>query len=253
MHAIFDSPFIIFIVSLVAQSLAALLGDFLRKRSHSIRKDEREDLSTEKAASLTLLALIIGFSFSMAVTRYDQRKNYEEGENNAIGTEYARADLLPTEDAKIVHTLLKQYLNLRIAFYSTVDQQPVSQINADTAKIQAELWSAVSSEANAQPTAIRALVAAGMNDVLNSQSYTEASWLNRIPTAAWIFMLLIAVSCNILVGYSERRTRIHLLFVLPLIVSISFLLIADIESPRGGIIRIHPQNLLALSRSFEGH
>ena len=50
-------------------------------------------------ASLTLLALIIGFSFSMAVSRYDQRKNYEEEEANAIGTEYVRVDLLPAEDA----------------------------------------------------------------------------------------------------------------------------------------------------------
>jgi len=51
------------------------------------------------AASLTLLALIIGFSFSMAVSRYDQRKNYEEAEANAIGTEYLRANLLPADDA----------------------------------------------------------------------------------------------------------------------------------------------------------
>ena len=90
-----------------------------------------------------------------------------------------------------------------------------------------------------------------MNDVLNSQSYTEASWLNRIPVAAWILLSLIAISCNILIGYSERRRHIHLLFVLPIIVSTSFLLIADIESPRRGIIRIHPPNLLALSQSLE--
>ena len=53
------------------------------------------------AATLTLLGLIIGFSFSMAISRYDQRKNYEEAEANAIGTEYVRADLLPAADAAI--------------------------------------------------------------------------------------------------------------------------------------------------------
>ena len=42
------------------------------------------------AASLTLPGLIIGFTFSMAIDRYDQRKNYEEAEANAIGTEYLR-------------------------------------------------------------------------------------------------------------------------------------------------------------------
>jgi hypothetical protein len=250
MRTIVDNPFIVFAVSLVAQWLAAYAGDFLRKRSHAIRKDEREDLNTERTATLTLLALIVGFSFSMAVTRYDQRKDYEEQETNAIGTEYVRADLLPTEDARRVQELLRQYLDQRVAFYSTPDRHRIAQINADTVKTQAALWSAVSSGANSQPTPLRALAVSGMNDVLNSQSYTQAAWLNRIPLAAWSLMGLIAISCNILIGYSERRRAIQLLLVLPVVVSTSFLLIADIDSPRGGIIRVQPPNLLALSQSL---
>ena len=62
----------------------------------------REDFGFILAATLTLLGLIIGFSFSMATSRYDQRKNYEEAEANAIGTEYVRADLLPAADAATV-------------------------------------------------------------------------------------------------------------------------------------------------------
>ena len=53
----------------------------------------------------------------MAVTRYDQRKNYEEAEANAIGTEYVRADLLPAEHAARARGLLRKYLDRRIAFY----------------------------------------------------------------------------------------------------------------------------------------
>ncbi|WP_334397930.1 hypothetical protein [Bradyrhizobium sp. AZCC 2289] len=53
------------------------------------------NFNTVQAATFTLLALIIGFTFSMAVSRYDQRKTLEEAEANAIGTEYLRADLLP--------------------------------------------------------------------------------------------------------------------------------------------------------------
>ncbi len=64
-------------------------------------------------------------------------------------------------------------------------------------------------------------------------------------------MGLIAISCNVLIGYSERRTRVVLLFVLPIIVSISFLLIADIDSPHGGIVRVSPQNLISLSQSMK--
>jgi hypothetical protein len=62
-------------------------------------EDLREDFSVILSATLTLLGLLIGFSFSMAISRYDERKNYEEAEANAIGTEYVRADLLPAADA----------------------------------------------------------------------------------------------------------------------------------------------------------
>jgi hypothetical protein len=64
-----------------------------------LEEDIREDFGVIQTATLTLLGLIIGFTFSMAVGRYEQRKNYEEAEANAIGTEYVRADLLPGADA----------------------------------------------------------------------------------------------------------------------------------------------------------
>ena len=70
------------------------------------KTSEREDFGVVQAATLTLLGLIIGFSFSMAIGRYDQRKNYEEAEANAIGTEYVRAGLLPAADATKVRAQL---------------------------------------------------------------------------------------------------------------------------------------------------
>src|SRR6516165_138494 len=94
---IFDHPFIVFLVSLLAQWGAAYTGDLLRRR-RPLGTKEREDFDTVLTATLTLLALIIGFSFSMAVGRYDLRKNYEEAEANAIGTEYVRAGLLPGDN-----------------------------------------------------------------------------------------------------------------------------------------------------------
>ncbi|MGC1358394.1 MAG: hypothetical protein WA851_21845 [Xanthobacteraceae bacterium] len=99
--SILDNPLIVFMGSLIAQSMAAYLGDFLHRRARLVLKDELKDLDTLETATLTLLALIIGFTFSMAVTRYDQRKNYEEAEANAIGTEYVRADLLPVDSAGV--------------------------------------------------------------------------------------------------------------------------------------------------------
>lgn len=108
--------------------------------------------------------------------------------------------------------------------------------------------------ASAQPTPVSALTIAGMNDVLNSQGYTQAAWWYRIPREAWVLMVIIAIYANLLMGFGAQGPRTNsLLLVLPFLVSISFLLIADIDSPRGGLLRVHPVNLISLSESFHGH
>jgi hypothetical protein len=204
---------------------------------------------------MTLLALIIGFSFSMASSRYDQRKNLEESEANAIGTEYIRADFLPASEAARVRTLLRSYLDQRVLFYETRDDRKLRQIDGATAHLETDLWSAVQVPAAERPTPVVTTAVTGMNDVLNSRGYTQAAWLNRIPMAAWGLMAAIAICCNLLVGYGSRRGEAKgvLLFVLPLILSISFTLIANIDSPRGGMVRVHPQNLESLSQSLRAH
>ena len=199
------------------------------------------------SAILTLLGLIIGFSFSMAITRYDQRKTLEEAEASAIGTEYVRADFLAVPNAAKVRRLLRDYLDQRLLFYTTRDDRELVQIDAATAQLEGELWSAVQVPTAAQPTPPLTITAMGMNDVLNSKGYTQAAWLNRIPIAAWCLMVAIAVCCTLLIGYGARRgaARTTLLLVLPLVISISFTLIADIDSPRGGVVRVRAENLEA--------
>src|SRR4029077_2809315 len=162
------------------------------------------------------------------------------------------AGLLPAADAAKMRALLKDYLDLRIQFYTVRDVDLYQQINARTTKMQAELWNAVQAPAVAQPSPITALAAAGMNDVLNSQGYTQAAWWNRIPVTAWVLMLTIAIVSNLLVGYGVRSAKLgrKLLPVLPLVASITFMLIADIDSPRGGLIRVAPQNLHSLEDSL---
>jgi hypothetical protein len=194
-----------------------------------LREEEGEDFGIVQTATLTLLALIIGFTFSMAVSRYDQRKNYEEAEANAIGTEYVRADLLSAADATKVRELLRNYLDQRMLFYTTHDLQQLRQIGTERAQLQAELWTTVQAAASAMPTPVVALAVSGMNDVLNSEGYAQSAWWNRIPVAAWALLAMIAICCNLLIGYGAHRASRLLFFVLPLIVSISFFLIADID------------------------
>jgi hypothetical protein len=243
-------PLLVFAMSFLLLSLAAAVGDIVRSKIHPLVEEERDDFGIILSATLTLLGLLIGFSFSMAISRYDQRKNYEEAEANAIGTEYVRADLLPPGDRARVRELLRMYVDERVLFYTTRDRGRLAKINTDTAELQNELWATVRPAATAQPTAIIALVISGMNDVLNSQGYTQAAWWNRIPLAAWALMAAIAICCNLLVGYGARRRDWHIFLILPMAVSLAFFLISDIDSPRGGAIRVAPHNLISVSESF---
>jgi len=245
-----DFPLLSLVVSFGILWLGAEIGNFLRNRFRALQEEERSDFNILLGAALTLLGLLIGFTFSMAVSRYDQRKNYEEAEANAIGTEYVRADLLPGPKAAEVRELLKKYLGQRVLFYTTRDDDQLVRINADTMDLQSKLWAAARDPALAQPTPVTALTVSGMNDVLNSQGYTQAMWWNRMPRAAWALMVSIAFGCNVLIGFGARRTERRLFLIVPLAVSISFFLIADIDSPRRGTIRVAPQNLLSLAQSL---
>jgi len=249
MRHLTDLPRLLFVVSFVVLWLAAQTGVFVG-RQFRIHEDSRDDFDIILAATLTLLGLIIGFSFSMATSRYDLRKTYEEAEANAIGTEYVRAGLLPSDITRNLQDLLGKYLAQRILFYTTRDKRQLAQVNAYTAALQGQLWVVVENAAVTKPTPLNALVASGMNDVLNSQSYTQAAWLNRIPAAAWKLMVAIALCCNFLLGYGARKPWNPLLLILPLVLAIAFFLIADIDSPGSGVIRVMPENLISLSRSL---
>src|SRR5436190_22820559 len=147
MSNVMDHPVLVFVVSFVVLWLSTLLGAWVLKRWRDLEHDVREDFGVILAATLTLLGLIIGFSFSMALTRYDQRKNLEEAEANAIGTEYIRADLLPAEDAALVRALLRDYFDQRVLFYTVRDSAQLREINARTAALQARMWAVVAANA----------------------------------------------------------------------------------------------------------
>jgi hypothetical protein len=255
MNNAIDHPLLVFGVFFFLLWLTAWIGWSPLKKRRGLEEAAREDFNVILAATLTLLGLLIGFSFSMATSRYDLRKSYEEAEANAIGTEIVRTGLLPPADAPTVRALLGNYLNQRISFYLARDDRQLRETNARTVQLQNDLWSAVQAPAVAQPSPVIALAVSGMNDVLNSQGYTQAAWWNRIPHAAWVLMGSIALCCNLLIGYGVRQTKGAklLLAIIPLFVSIAFFLIADIDSPRGGLISVYPQNLLALSASISSH
>jgi hypothetical protein len=244
---VIDSPLLVLAIAFLALWLAAHGSATWVRRT---RADEAVHTHFEfvLSATLTLLGLVIGFNLLTAVNRYDQRKNYEEAEANAIGTQFLRSDLLPAADRDRLKRLLRNYLDQRLLFYVTREGRQLDVVIARTGQLQAEMWTTVLAPAVAQPTPLMALAVSGMNDVINAQGYTQSAWWNRIPLGAWLLMCALAVSCNVLIGYGVRGRKGAgvLLLVIPFVVSISFFLIADVDSPRSGVIRVLPQNLLAI-------
>jgi hypothetical protein len=250
MESLAHYPFFVFVLTFVFLSVATMAGASLHRRYPAVTADHKDDLGIILAATLTLLALIIGFSFAMATNRYDERKRLEEAEASAIRTEIVRAELLqPPVEAEKVRKLLREYLDQRILFYDTKDISRQAQIAQRTSQLEADLWVPIRGAAVAQPTPVVALVVAGMNDVFKAQGDAQAADWNRIPIAAWLLMAAIALCCTVLLGY-RARTSMRLALILPFVVAVSFFLIADIDAPRHGLIHVGPENLesVALGR-----
>jgi len=245
-----DHPRIFLVASLLVFWFSGRIGAWWRARHGNISEEVRNYFSLLLGAALTLLGLIIAFTFSMAVGRYDQRKNFEEQEANAIGTEYVRASQLPPANSAKVKGLLKSYLDQRILNYKTRNERELLQINARTFQLQTEMWSVASTSVVTLPSPMATFILGGMNDVLNSQGYAQAAWWNRVPIGAWTLLIIISIFCNLLIGYDAPERSGVFLLILPIFLSISLFLIADIESPRHGFILVQPQNLERLAESL---
>jgi len=247
-----DYPLLIFVVSLSCLALSVRIGDAHRKRTDELTEERRRQAGLMLSAILTLLFLIIGFTFSMAVNRYDLRKNCEQAEAIAIGTAYSRADLLSPADASAVKALLRSYLDRRMLFYTTRDSHRASEIAAEMARLQSGMWTAIQPALASMPPPLMGLIVSGHNDVVNSQRSTQAAWLNRIPLAAWVLLWIISLGGCWLTGFRAPQTDWLAFLIVPVAVSVSFFMIADLDSPRGGAIRVTPQNLSSLSQSLPG-
>jgi hypothetical protein len=251
MARIMNYPMLVGVITFACLCASAGVGAFLRKHWHQGNAAGDDEFPVVLAATLSLLGLLIGFSFSMATSRYEQRKDDEEEEANAIGTEYLRVELLPGPISGTLKAQLKEYTDLRIRKFEQHASEDFTQLADQTGHMQNEMWSEVRAAAAAKPDPLSAVAVTGMNDVINRQGYTQAARWNRIPLAAWGLMLSIAVFSNVLLGFGAERASMVNMSIVPIVIAVSFFLIADIDSPQGGLIRVAPQNLHALADSLK--
>lgn len=244
------SLFPFFVLSLFVLCLGTLLGLRLQKQ-RARQNEEANSLKTIEGAVLALLGLLLGFTFSMSVSRYDQRRQLEVEEANAIGTTWLRTTLLLEPARSAEQTLLRQYVPARQGFFAAgTSRVEVDRSLARSGVLQAQMWKVASEAAQAERDPVTALFLASLNEAIDAAEKRTAAFENRIPVSAWIMLLFVGFSGSVLVGVGlQTRSRL-LLLVLPVVVATALVEIRDLDSPRSGFIHVDQHSMERLAEEI---
>jgi hypothetical protein len=238
-------------VLLAAVEVAYRLG----RRSRRDRDDARHrQIGAIRGVMLGLLSLLLGFTFSMAVERYSVRRDLVVKEANAIGTTWLRAGLLPEASREEVKRLLSSLVDVRLRTHAAArDQRQLVEGQQHIAEIESTLWQHAEASAREAPTAVTATFIAALNQLIDTDAERVAAARNQIPAGVWLILALVAgMSCWMsayAAGYDSIRSAFTNL-LLPLTISMVFLLIFDLTNERQGIIGISQQPLIDVQGVF---
>lgn len=232
---------------LVAGEFGHRIGIYRRRRGAT----STSEISTLEGAFLGLLALILGFTFSIAVNRFDTRKGLLVDEANAIGTTDLRARMLPDAQSGEVRGLLRDYVQLRIELFSKPPTQAMwrSEIDRSNA-LQERLWQQAMAASAADPHALPvSLFVQALNEMIDLQAKRIAAADNHVPEAVFVLLFLIgmvSVGFNAYaVGLDGRGGRVPNLIAIVLIATV-ISLIGDIDRPQGGLVTVGQKPMLDL-------
>jgi hypothetical protein len=214
-----------------------------------------DNVSTLESAVLGLLALMIGFTFAMALSRFEARRDAVLLEANAIGTTALRARLLPEPYRSDVLKMLREYVKLRL----DITQRPASRseliavIDRSNA-IQEALWQ----QAKAIAEKDKGIVPTGLfiqtlNEMIDNQGKRLAALSNRVPNIVLLALFGIAAVASAFAGYASgleaRRTRLPV-FIMGMLVAAVILLILDLDRPSTGFIKVSQQPMIDAAASI---
>jgi hypothetical protein len=223
-----------------------------------IRTKERTgtNFSTLESAMFGLLALMLAFTFSMAVTRFEARRDAVLNEANAIGTTALRARLLPEPQRTETLKLLREYVQIRIEIVkggaSLAERTPaIVRSNA----LQEALWQQAKAMASIDKGPVpTGLFIQSLNEMIDDQGKRLSALRNRIPDSVLFALFGIVAVAGAFASYGSardaERTRSPV-YVMVLLVSAVIFLIMDLDRPSTGFITNNQQPMIDLATSIE--
>jgi hypothetical protein len=240
---------VIFLVSVTVILLAGEVGRWLGRRA---AKRGEDSVSTLEGAILGLLALMIGFTFAMALSRFEARRDAVLIEANAIGTTALRARLLPAPHNAEALKLLREYVQLRL----DITRRPPSpaEFGAMVARsnaIQEALWrqaKAVAAQDNAMvPTG---LFIQSLNEMIDDQEKRLTAVRNRLPVVILFALYGVAAVAIGFAGYTSglqaRHSRLPV-WLVGILVAAMVILIQDLDRPGAGFIRVSQEPMIGVA------
>lgn len=208
-----------------------------------------------QGAVLGLLGLLLGFSFAMAVGRYDNRRSLILDEANAIGTTWLRTDFLQGEAREKSRRLLKRYTELRIeGFRLASDPAAFADARREVAELHSKLWEQASNAAKSQPSPVVMGYVNSLNETIDLDASRMAASRNHVPGAVWLMLVLVGGCGTWANGYSTGASGVRSIFTLwvfPILIGVVITLIADIDSSQRGLIGMSQKPLEELLKSMQ--
>jgi hypothetical protein len=191
-----------------------------------------------------LMGLLLAFSFSGAVSRFDARRELILHETNAIGTAWLRVDLLPESAQPEIRSDFKSYVDARLGFYEDLvtDRAKALRELARSQELQKKLWAnSVAAAKQSGSPAIITMVLSSLNEMFDITTTRYVALLTHPPLAIYFTLILLALASSLIAGHgmgdTGKRPWLHTL-VYAAALTITVYTIIDLEFPRLGIIRV---------------
>jgi hypothetical protein len=241
----------LFLAMVATWVVGRYLGVAARERTDD---DSRSHASGLLGAMLGLLALLLGFTFSMAAQRFEASRDLVAREASAIDTAYRRADIAAEPERRALREALRRYLDTRLAFYEAqIDLGRRAVIEEQSARLEAEMWRCAMTTAAARSTPTTALLVEAVDQVFDVHTMRVHAAVNYVPTTiVWLLMIMAAASTGLtgyVAGFGNRRHAPATAIVL-LLISLVIVEIVDLNRPMRGLIRGGQDSLLDLQKSL---